>query len=190
MPTDFIHEDHVAVGSDLFFPNVQSCAAIIVMSDGGQLFGGYHITVGSTAQELTAACGHLTATLVGNISQVYVIGNVARQNVSGIGGGATLRDALRVGLNYAGAVRRWQASVEQMRGVAVRIQRNAAPPNAVELRIADPGQWALGGQVANNAGLRRVRRDGQIAAPPIATSLSAAFNGNQNIWALGGFDVM
>lgn len=190
MPTDFIHEDHVAVGTDLSFPNVQSCAAIIVMSDGGQNFGGYHITVGSTAQELTAACGHLVATLVGNISQVYVIGNVARVGVSGIGRGATLRDALRAGLNYAGSVRRWQASPAQMHGVAVRIQRSAVAPHNAELRIADPGQWALGAESANNAGLRRVRRTGLIAVPQFVTSLSAAFNGNPNIWMLGGLDVM
>lgn len=190
MPTDFIHEDHVAVGNDLFFPNVQTCAAIIVTSDGGLDLGGYHITIGSTAQELTAACGHLAATLVGNINQVYVVGNVARVGAGGIAGGATLRDALRAGLGYVGTVRRWQASPAQMHGVAVRVQRSVAPPNGMELRIADPGQWALGAQSPNNAGLRRVRRTGVIAAAQFPTSLSAAFNGTPAIWALGGLNVM
>lgn len=189
MPTEYIHEDHVATGSDLVFPNVQSCAAIIATFDGTMILGGYHITIGSTAAELTAACQHMTTTMNGNPAQVYVIGNVQRTGCSGVGGGATLFTALRAGLGYNGVVRWWQSSPTDMAGIAVQFRRDATPMHLPELRIATPGQWATAANAAPSDRVRYVRRAGTVAgAARFATMATATIQGGVAPWHIGSLD--
>ena len=173
---EYIHEENVTFGQDLIFPNVQSCAAVIVVTNGDQRFGGYHITRMSTAGGLTAALQHITGGLQGAVSDVMIIGNAWRLNASGAGANGKLANLLKAGLNYAGKVRVHQSTADHLNaGIAVRISRAAGGGQHPELRINFPGTWVMGPHVANGPDLRRARPAG-IGPTQFATYASANLN--------------
>ncbi len=190
MPPRYLHEDHVTYDADLFFPNVQSCAAVIVTSTGSTAIGGYHITVGSSTTELDAAGQYISAGLNGNINRVYVVGNYSRDGASGAGANGRLGAALRVALNYPGHVWFLQSSSAWMNnGIAVAAQYSATRAGVLEIRVAPPGDWRLTGQRAvAGPEMRWVRPNGTLRLVT-ATVQEAAFSGTQNPYALGSFSV-
>jgi hypothetical protein len=190
MATQYIHEDHVTIGDDLFFPSVMSCAAIIVLANGTVDYGGYHITILSTQTELQAACQFIVNGLNGNISGVYVIGNYQRNNCPGVGPNGGLASALRGALNYYGNVWFLNSSTNwRNNGIAVRAENSVLIAGALELRIAAPGNWSLGGNANLSLVMREVRPNGNVINPRIASRQTASFNGTENPWLLGALDV-
>jgi len=190
MATQYIWEDYVTIGDDLFFPGVMSCAAIIVLANGTLDYGGYHITRYSTQTELQAACQYMLNQLNGNVTAVYVIGNYQRYNCSGVGANGGLATALRNALNYNGNVRFLQSSSNWMtNGIAVRAENSGVITGALELRIAAPGNWSVGGNANLSLVMREVRPNGNVINPRIASRQTASFNGTENPWLLGALDV-
>jgi hypothetical protein len=190
MPPRFLHEDHVTYDAELFFPNVQSCAAVIVTSTGSAAIGGYHITVASNTTELDAVGQYISNGLNGNINRVYVVGNYSRDGASGAGANGRLGAALRVALNYPGHVWFLQSSSQWMNsGIAVAVQYSGVRPGALEIRVAPPGDWRLSSQrAAAGAEMRWVRPTGALR-PVIGTVQEADFTGAQTPYALGSFSV-
>jgi hypothetical protein len=190
MATQYIHEDHVTLGDELFFPSVMSCAAIIVLADGTLDHGGYHITIPSTQTELQAACQFIVNRLNGNISGVYVIGNYQRDNCPGVGPNGGLAKSLRNALNYNGNV--WllnSSSTWRNNRIAVRAENSLLIAGALELRIAAPGNWSSGGNANLSLVMREVRPSGNVVNPRIASRQTASFNGTGNPWHLGALEV-
>jgi hypothetical protein len=191
MPQRFIHEDLVTYDPELFFPNVQSCAAIIVTSSGSTDIGGYHITVGSSDKELLAAGQHISSGLNGNIDRVYVVGNFSRDGASGAGANGRLGPALRVALNYPGHVWYLQSSNEWINGgIAVSAQFATTGPGGLEIRVAAPGAWrATGQRAACGPHMQRIRSTGALVDVPGGTVAEANFTGAPAPFALGSFSV-
>ncbi len=191
MPTEYIDEDHVATGSELVFPNVQSCAAVIAVFNGTMITGGFHLTQSTTPAQVTVLCQHITNTLGASASQVYVIGDVVRSNARGIGGGSTLFNALRTDLGFSGQVRYRQSSASEMRGLAVQLRRNVQL-SFVEILVAVPGEWSAGADLMPSDRLYYVRTNNTLiqgtrfGRVPVK---SATLNGSVNPIALGSLEI-
>lgn len=188
MPTEYVNEDHVTFGNDLFFPNVQSCAAVIVQTDGTTDFGGYHITVASKKAELDAAGQYLTTSMLGGVCAIYVIGNYRRVGASGVGANSTLAAAIRTALTSDRNVQFLQSPPAWMHGIAVRIRSSAMMPGQPELLVTPPGQWAVAANAMPGGNMRKIRQNGALIVParPLPTG---TMNGNPSPWAIGSLEV-
>ncbi len=91
-----LDEDHCGVDTDLVYPNVQSCTALVIGTTGGTL-AGMHLTVGTTAAQLRAAAAALKDSLVGAPDSMVCIGNLSafKTPSGGLVFPGTLRQALR-----------------------------------------------------------------------------------------------
>lgn len=188
MPTQYIHEDHVTVGDDLLFPNVQSCAAIIVQTTLSTEYGGYHTTVASSYFELRAACAYMISRLEGAVSGIYVIGNYARTSASGGGANYTLGSTLKGVLDakcdvlYLQSLSAWMTG-----GIAVHVTNPQMRPGPPEVRVAPPGSWMPAAVAPVDANMRRVKSsDGAVM--PRSPQPTATIPKAPDPWALASLE--
>ena len=123
--------------------------------------GGFHLTQGTAPAQVGVLCKHIADTLGANAAAVYVIGDVARSNAKGIGGGATLFNALRTGFGFNGQIRYLQSSLSDMNGLAVQFRRSQTY-NLPEIRVAKPGEWTAGPSIMPSDLLYYVRNNNTL----------------------------
>lgn len=130
-------EEVCAVDTDLIYPNIQTCIALVVGSTGGTL-AGMHMTNITSAAQVQRAAAALMPFMLGPISSIVCIGNAGAWG-PGPGRDAammlpgTLRQTLRQAFNYQGNVQYFdtatlfaQAGPGLHNGVVVHAWRDAA----------------------------------------------------------------
>ena len=189
VPTQYIHEDHVTVGDDLLFPNVRSCAAIIVQTTRSTEYGGYHTTVASSNFELRAACAYMISKLEGAVSGIYVIGNYARTSASGGGANFTLGSTLK-GMLYANCDVLYLQSLSAWitQGIAVHVTDPKMRPGPPEVRVALPDRWTPAAVAPVDANMRRVKSSGGAVMPNLPMQQTATIPEAPKPWALASLE--
>ncbi|MBN8889560.1 MAG: hypothetical protein BGP12_16725 [Rhodospirillales bacterium 70-18] len=101
-------EEVCSVDTDLIYPNIQTCMALVLGSTGGTL-AGMHMTMYSSAAQIQRAATALMPFMLGPIDSIVCIGNVGAW-APGAGRDAAmvmpgqLRQTLRTAFNYHGNV--------------------------------------------------------------------------------------
>jgi hypothetical protein len=164
---EFVNEDCAATATELIFPNVQTCCALIVTSTLNNSIGGYHVTLFSPKWDVDRALLFLKDALGGNVDGVYMVGNVlGRTNLpEGLSYAHPLKQTLTAGLGFNFGVK-YRDTGSNHNGVAVRARRDPAN-NVLRLSYSTPGNWVAAPNVAPGPGLVQVR-----------STIAAAMDGN------------
>ena len=160
---EFVNEDHCVVDTDLIFPNVQTCFALVVRSTTSML-GGHHAVISTTATEFETAARYMIPYLAGGVDSIYIVGNLSGRT-SAIKDPSTafpgpLKTVLAKAFNYGGTLFYFDVGTKMIaneKGIAVVARRSSADAS-LELGFVKPGGWSYTSGAAPAANMFKVRQ--------------------------------
>ena len=154
---EFLSEDCAATATDLIFPNVQTCCALIVTTTLNNSIGGFHVTLHSPKWDVDRTLLFLKDALGGNVDGVYMVGNVlGRTNLpEGLSYAQPLKQTLAAGLVFNFGVK-YLDTGHNHNGIAVRARRDPAN-NMLRLSYSAPGNWVPAANVVPGPGMVKIK---------------------------------